>query len=259
MDGSKDISGSELKSLHNFRDLGGMMAGKDKKLKKGIIYRSANPDLINRKDLEILQKLGISSVIDLRAPGERSVKKLPLTGFQIIQLPLDFEQKTREKLMPYLKKKGSEEKIADISNSLYLDILDASLPVMKEVMEVLLKPSGSPVLIHCQAGKDRTGIISALILLSLGAERRMIIDDFMKSNAALLPFFKKRLLWRKIISFGFFPADRVLYAITVRQRNIESIINRVNNHYGGIEGYLSKSGFDISRLTELKQKLLEQA
>lgn len=259
MNRNKEISGSELKSIHNFRDLGGMIAGEGKKVRQGIIYRSANPDLINRTDLEILQKLGISSIIDLRAPGERTVQKLSLTGFNIIPLPLDFEQTTREKLMPYLKKKGSEEMIANISNSLYIDILDASVPVLKEVIEVLLTPEKCPVLIHCQAGKDRTGIISALILLALGADREMIIDDFMKSNDALLPFFKKMLLRKKITSFGFFPSERVLFAITVRQRNIESIIDRVNSHYGGIEGYLSNSGFDISRLPELKQKLLEHA
>lgn len=259
MNREKQMSEPGFKSLHNFRDLGGIPGDGGRRLKKGMIYRSANPDLIKRKDLDALRKFGIRSVIDLRAPGERAVPKLPLTGFEIIQLPLDFEQTTREKLMPYLKKKGSEEIIADISNSLYIDILDASIPVLKDILEVLLAPEGCPALIHCQAGKDRTGIISALILLSVGAGKNDIIEDFMKSNAALLPFFKKMLLRKKITSFGFFPSERVLYAITVRQRNIESVIDRVDNHYGGIEGYLRKSGFDVTRIPELKEKMLEDA
>ena len=81
--------------------------------------------------------------------------------------------------------------IADISNDLYLEILDASVPVVGQIIEILAAPGDTPVLIHCQAGKDRTGIVTAVILLALGVERNLIIDDFMKSNEALLPFFKR--------------------------------------------------------------------
>jgi protein-tyrosine phosphatase len=123
-------------------------------------------------------------------------------------------------------------------------------------METLLSPGRCPVLIHCQAGKDRTGIICALILLALGADRHLIIDDFMRSNEALLPFFKKTLLRRKILSLGLFPSERILFAVTVRQRNIESILDRIENHYGGINAYLMESGYNTNSLDELKRELL---
>ena len=77
----------------------------------------------------------------------------------------------------------------------------------------------------------------------------------MKSNDALLPYFKRRLLIRKIITFGFFPTDRMLQVITVKQRNIDSVIDRVNKHYGGIEGYLASAGFDMSSMKDLREKL----
>jgi hypothetical protein len=95
-----------------------------------------------------------------------------------------------------------------------------------------------------------------LILLALGADRHLIIDDFMKSNEALLPFFKKTLLRRKILSLGFFPSERILFAVTVRQRNIESILDRIENHYGGINAYLMESGYNTNSLDELKSELL---
>jgi hypothetical protein len=46
----------------------------------------------------------------------------------------------------------------------------------------------------------------------------------------------------------------MLYVVTVKQRNIDSVIDRVNNHYGGIEGYLASAGFDVSKLKEFRDK-----
>jgi hypothetical protein len=61
-------------------------------------------------------------------------------------------------------------------------------------------------------------------------------------------------LIRKIITFGYFPSKRMLYVITVKKRNINSIIDRVNDHYGGIEGYLASTGSDIELLKNLREK-----
>jgi len=249
-------SDMNFKSVLNFRDIGGIVSDGDRKIKDGIIFRSANPDKISKGDIKKLHSLNIRTIIDLRAPHEGKKQKRSIDNIDSVSLPLDFEQTTREKLKPFLNKRNSEAIISDISNSLYLEILDATQQILRQVMEVLLSPECCPVLIHCQAGKDRTGIISALILLALGTERQLIIDDFMKSNDALLPFFKKMLLIRKILSFGFFPSRRILFAITVRQRNIESVLDRIADHYGGIEAFLRDSGFDPSRLKELKKKML---
>ncbi|MBI5010785.1 MAG: tyrosine-protein phosphatase, partial [Bacteroidia bacterium] len=189
-----------------------------------------------------------------RAPKEIKKSAKKVKNIVTLSLPLDFQQTTRERLKPFLYKKGSEEILADISNKLYLEILDAANPVFRQIMELLVSGDGAPVLIHCQAGKDRTGIIIALILLALGVDRQLIREDFMKSNDELLPYFKKLLLIRKILTFGYFPSKRMLYVITVKERNINSVIDRVESHYGGIEGYLAASGFEVSKLKELRRK-----
>ena len=75
----------------------------------------------------------------------------------------------------------------------------------------------------------------------------------MKSNEFLIPYFKRRLYTRKILTLGFFPAERVLYAITLRQRNIESILDRIEKDFGGIEGYLDFIGFDNMKLNKLRK------
>ena len=244
-------------SVPNFRDLGGIVVDGNKKIKKGIIFRSANPDSISKEEIKRFEVLNIRTIVDLRAPGEYGSRAGSVDHIDRLSLPLDFQQTTRERLKPYLNKRDSEAAIADISNSLYLDMLDAVQPLFRQVIEVLLSQERCPVLIHCHVGKDRTGIMCALILLALGVGRQQIIDDFMKSNEALRPFFEKIFRKKRILSLGFLPPRMMMYAVTVRQRNIESVIDRVSDHYGGIEAYLQESGFDISRLNELKMNLLE--
>ncbi len=91
----------------------------------------------------------------------------------------------------------------------------------------------------------------------MGVDRKMIIVDFMKSNEALFPYFKRHFLFRTIVSLGYFPYKNMMFAVMVKQRNIESVLDRVDDHYGGIEGYLSQSGFDMTLLPEVKNALLE--
>jgi protein-tyrosine phosphatase len=247
----------KLKSILNFRDVGGIPLENGRVMKPGIIYRSANPDRITRSDAEKIKNLGIRTIIDLRGEHEIRKNRVKIDGAETIPMPLDFELKTRERLMPYIRKKGSEDKIAEISNDLYIDIVDASAPVLKNVLEVILTPSKTPVLIHCQAGKDRTGVISALIQYLLGAERQTIAGHYMESNDELIPYFKKMLLIRKILSLGFFPSKMILYAITLRQQNIESVIERIESRHGGVESYLSSAGFDTRQIDRLRELLTE--
>ncbi|MBK7709931.1 MAG: tyrosine-protein phosphatase [Bacteroidales bacterium] len=246
----------DFKALLNFRDIGGVTASGGHKIMEGIVFRSANPDRLKRDDIEQLRLLNIRTIVDLRAPGEINKRFVSVGHAEKLSMPLDFQQTTRQRMKPVIYKKNSENIIAEISNTLYLEILDASAPVFRQVMEILASPDRSPVLIHCQAGKDRTGIMIALILLAMGVDREFIIRDFMKSNESLIPYFRKMFMVRKIISLGFFPYRNMLFAVTVKQRNIESVLDRIENHYGGIDGYLRYAGFDPAGLEEVRNVLL---
>jgi protein-tyrosine phosphatase len=247
-----------FRSLLNFRDIGRISVPGKSVIKEGIVFRSANPDTLPGSDMERLRSLNIRTIIDLRAPHEMSRRYKSIDHAVRISLPLDFQQTTRERLRPVIYRKDAETVIADISNDIYLEILDASGPVLRQVMELLASPERSPVLIHCQAGKDRTGIIVALVLLAMGVERQLIISDFMKSNDALIPYFKKRFIFRKIFSFGFFPYRNMIYAVMVKQRNIESILDRIEFHYGGIDGYLRYAGIEESDIVKVRKALLNE-
>jgi protein-tyrosine phosphatase len=247
----------KFESVLNFRDAGGISTTDGKRIKEKVIFRSANPDKISRKDINNLHELNIKTIVDLRAPYEVRKKKRTFDGIETISLPLDFEKTTRERLIPLLKQKNALDLIPEMTVSLYHEILDGSVSVFRNVIELLLDPSRYPLLIHCQAGKDRTGVICALTQLAMDADRGPIVDNYITSNDALVPQFKKMLTMRKILSFGTFPTDKILYAMTLRNISIESVIDRVNNHYGGIIGYYKSSGQYNSEFKELKDRFVK--
>jgi len=247
----------KLRSVLNFRDISGTNADNGSFVKRGMIYRSASLDSISKKDISLLRQLGIRTIIDLRGPSEQKKRKREPDGIRVISMPLDFQGKTRERLYPYFRQKNSENKILEVSNELYLEIAEASAPVLAGIIEILLTPDSGALLFHCQAGKDRTGIIAALIHLIAGTEREVIIEDFLRSNDELIPYFKKIFMLRKIISFGFFPYNLVIFAVRVKERNISSVIEMVRNRPGGIEGYLESAGFNPSRLEEFRKKITD--
>lgn len=226
-------------------------------MRKGLIYRSANPDRVNEKDLKKLKGLGIKTIIDLRDPSEFSSGKAEIPGIEIINIPLKFESVTRQRLRPLLKRNYDPEGINRVTNGIYIEILDALGPVLGRTAELILERNNTPLLIHCQAGKDRTGILIALLQMIADADREEIIRDYLASNDSLLPHFKRRLKIRKYITLGFFPAEAVLHAVKQKQEDIVTVIDRVDNHYGGIKEYLSGAGFDISQINKLRNILVE--
>lgn len=246
----------EISSVLNFRDAGNMITTDGKKIRDGIIFRSAKPDNISKKDILLLHDLNIKTIVDLRAPQEGGKKRKKVDNFDTVSLPLDFEKVTRERLIPLLKRKDAGEMIPEMILNLYNEILDGSVNVFGEVIKILLDPLRTPILIHCHAGKDRTGIICALIQMALNAETESIVDNYLESNKSIVPHYRKALAIRKILSFGFFPGDMISLAITVREKYILSVIDRVSTHYGGIEAYLEQSGQCNSDIKQLKEQYI---
>jgi len=225
-------------------------------MRRGLIYRSANPDRVNEKDLKILKELGIKTIVDLRDPSEFSKRKAEIPGIEIINLPLKFESVTRQKLRPLLKRNYDPEVIDRVLNGIYVEIVDAMRPVFSRIAAIILEPDNTPLLIHCQAGKDRTGILSALLQMIADVDREEIIRDYLASNEAIMPFFARKLRIRSYLTFGLFPSGAVLHAMTQKHEDIISVIDRIENHYGGIKEYLAGAGFDISQADKLRDILV---
>lgn len=132
--------------------------------------RSDVPDKLNKREIMWLMDIGVNTVVDLREPSERERKKCPLMD------------------IPYFKyycmsvTGGNKipKSVDDVSKS-YIKMADNR---MDEIVEVILNTWGN-VLYFCSAGKDRTGVLSAILLYRLGMSREYIVEDYMKSKENL--------------------------------------------------------------------------
>lgn len=245
-----------MKTLNNFRDLGNQTSQNGKKIRPGIIYRSGDLDKLDKQGMDFIRSLNIKTIVDLRSLGEQKKYRRTLQEIDRVHLPLSFDEPTRDKLRPYIFKKNAESAIMDICNSVYIDMVDAFQPLVSRLFEVLLSGNQLPVLIHCRAGKDRTGVACAIIQMALGINLGSITKDYLETNDYLLPKVQKSLRILKIFSLGFFPVKNVEIAATAHERYIETIYECINNKHGGIEKYLSHGGIDQEKITELRNNLL---
>ncbi|KAL4889077.1 protein-tyrosine phosphatase-like protein [Aspergillus ambiguus] len=168
--------------IFNVRDLSS--AGSSV-LRPGLAYRSGAPasSLSAEAQLALAQTLGITTIFDLRRPLERA--KLPhpvIDGVQSVWVPYAFEAPPPD----YADFGGSDGGMASFTK-LYRSYLDTHVPIYRKVFEHIRDRPQDPFLFHCSAGKDRTGVLAALILRVAGCSDAAILHDYMLTRAGIEP------------------------------------------------------------------------
>lgn len=160
-----------LDGVGNFRDLGGYPA-KLRMTKYGIFFRSSHWNKATPQDLGVLESLGIKTVVDLRYPSEIEefpevkVKSCSYFNFSILGTTT-IDQIT------------VKDWVVDTKTlySMYKQIVETGKSEIKQALKLLIDAEG-PTLFHCASGKDRTGIISMLLLSLVGVEEMDIVADY---------------------------------------------------------------------------------
>ncbi len=155
-----------LERTHNTRDLGGI-AVKHGIVRRGLVYRSGALCFIRENDARRIDALGLKTIIDLRVPSE--IKK---EGGDKISL---MSVKPSVVNLPMKSYRGFER----LS---YESYMEDNPQAIRGFFNTVADSSKLPVLFHCSAGKDRTGIMAALLLDILGASREAIFDDYLQSQ-----------------------------------------------------------------------------
>lgn len=217
------------------RELGGYAAAGQKRVKWGVLYRAGELFSMTGNDKKLLEKRNITTIVDFRAKDERDAAPdtVPATVKERLELPIDAGNLMGMAYTP----DGAEAEM----KKLYRALPEEGVPRYRVLFARLADPANVPLLFHCTAGKDRTGLAAALILYALGADMKTIFDDYLESVIHL----------QKRLAPVFESQPYMVPYMTVQKDYLETAFARME-HYGGLDGYIRKElGADIGRLRAL--------
>ena len=176
----------KLDGVHNFRDYGGYAAAGGARVKTGLLWRSAQHGDASDQDLADIEALGIKTVIDLRGPSEREAKPCRRHSDFSAQV-FAYPQETAGLALHTEAADGvitaAEARAAMLRLYEGIPFRENLVPMLRCYFEVLLRAEG-PSLVHCVAGKDRTGFAVALAQHVLGVAHEDIVADYLLTNQA---------------------------------------------------------------------------
>jgi protein-tyrosine phosphatase len=234
-----------LEGCLNFRDLGGYPTGDGRSLRWGRLFRSDALHHLTPADIDCLRgQIGLGTVIDLRSSAEVRSEgrgRLEHEPFAFHHIPLfDGEQQSRER--------PPQESLADI----YFMLSQFAREPIARVVRVLAE-SEAPAVYHCAAGKDRTGVISAILLGLLGVEDEIIVADYALTGANI-----DAIIARLNAAEGYRTMLAALPPETMHAlpETMDGFLRRLRQAHGSVEGYARDAGLDDAIIERLRASLL---
>lgn len=250
---------SEIKKVYNFRAVGNIKNIDGRTLKEGKFYRSGHLNKLKKKSFDELEKLGIKEIIDLRNSKEIAQKPDHLPGNIIYKNYSAFEDEgdqldQAKKLVLKGKVDGSDADKRMLE--FYKDYVTENPEIIKKIINEILE-SDQPILYHCTAGKDRTGITTALILTILKFDKETIYNDYLLSNNYRKKLVDKRLNLANNLHFLYPKMDiNVLEKLSwVEADYLDAAFNEINKKYGSVDNYIQQVlGISENKRQEYIQK-----
>ncbi|WP_395327673.1 tyrosine-protein phosphatase [Novosphingobium sp. BL-8H] len=249
-----------LEGGRNFRDLGGYRTADGHTVKWGLLFRSGSMVDLTTGDLAYLNKLGLKTVCDYRDKNERKAEPMPWAAGTGPTVFADDYDGMAIGLMPKDLSKITPEGATTMMASSYPMMLKTFAPQFKRMFAQLLA-GNAPLAFNCSAGKDRTGVSSALLLTALGVPRDTVIQDYLLTNTYLPEAMKKAktspnaatgqafLSLPPAVQSAFMRADRSY---------IEAALNKLDAYPGGAMGYFkTEMGMDKAQIEKLRAMYLD--
>ncbi|MDA3625418.1 tyrosine-protein phosphatase [Saccharopolyspora oryzae] len=231
-----------LDRLVNLRDLGGQPVGDGAMTRTGVVYRSDAPHTGDRAP-DGMPSWPPKVVVDLRDSWETEGKQHPLAEVaEVRHIPLleDLDEVELE----------LDDSAHDLTK-LYQTILQGASKKLVEVFRIALEADG-PVLIHCAAGKDRTGVSAAMLLSAVGVREDAIVADYARTDQNMFGVLK-RLDAAPVLPPGV-DEEVVRELMSTPTEAIESVLATFAAHEGGAAGWLRSHGATEQELTRWRHK-----
>lgn len=231
---------------YNVRDLGGYPTRDGKTTRWGAVIRTDNLARLTEAGRNSLIDYGVRSIVDLRRPDELAEHPNPFAepgehGIRYTNVSLVDPAKS------------TPDNFTTLAND-YKRILDSFAPAMAEIMREIADAPAEAVLIHCMAGKDRTGMVAAILLDLARVPRDIIADDYALTEACLHP------LNQEWLENG--PGDREerardLERFTPRAEVMLEVLSHLDERYGGVEPYLLQAGVSPDEIERIRARVID--
>ena len=243
----------KINSVANFRDV-----AIGSKMKTNLLFRCAKLSTLNQEDIINLEKLNPYAIIDFRDPKE--INKAPDNLSEILlnkYISLPISASTLGRMVIQKKIDGDNvrtyEKVMEESYKLYIN---NHKHVWKEFIKILLNSDNNPVIFHCSAGKDRTGIASFIIQRILNSSMELIYKNYLLSNKLLTTKAATAEQTTTSSSDNLQVTKTMLSTLgKVKKTYLFSAINEIESKYQTLESYIMKElHFDRNDIAKLKKQ-----
>jgi protein-tyrosine phosphatase len=246
-----------LQGAWNFRDLGGYGTAAGRRVRWGRLYRSDALHSLFDCDLELLTSLRLRSVIDLRHSNEarRSPDRLPTSVAYRFSFPMGDGIEGQTLQEDVLEGALRDVGVLEIGDC-YVNILETYAQQFGRVVETLARSEIYPVVIHCVSGKDRTGLVSALLLTVVGVSVQDVLADFELGNLLWTTRWQQ-LTNARLASHGI-DFQAVQPAFIALRDALVFAFDYINRGYGSVLNYLvRRAGASHAALASVNDVLLE--
>ncbi len=234
----------------NARHLGGFVTENGRVTSSAALVRSDNLARLTLEGRDALVADGVSTVIDLRFRQELEKEPNPFAS-------PDPDSSVTYHHLPLMTTERAEAiapvRDAETTQEAYRATLEGFQANIGEIMKAIAGSASGRIVMHCSAGKDRTGLIAALALRLVGVSRQDIAEDYLMTNACLQTSHDQELA---LIAD---PEERARKALDLRLSPafILETLDHVEQRYGSVSGYLETCGLDHETLERLRKRLLD--
>jgi protein-tyrosine phosphatase len=243
-----------LDGVFNARDIGGLATADGRSTRSGRIFRTGALNNLSDHGKDQLTALHVHSVFDLRTAEEvhEAPDSLP-QGIEYVPLPINAGNSRLRRVFTTLMNVGSLDTILLKG---YSDVMiDQHSGLFVDVAKKIVRDQ-QPVIIHCTAGKDRTGVTIAVLLSALGVPDATIVADYTQSNRHYQQFVDATAIqMRPLIKLGVSMPD--IHPLMLAHPDvIQGALDHVRARYGSARDYLKQAGLTDSEFAQLEAFLL---